>query len=418
MITGHRIVRLFQLRRGVASSHPVERSLVVIPALVLVLGAIACGKPGAGWQGTIQVENGVTTVQNPAQGIWDLRGRPGLSLIKESQIGALDGPAELTFAGIADIAVNSTGEIYVADRRLAEIRKFDKDGKYVLTFGRKGQGPGEFQSIRVLSIGSNGEVIVYDDMLGRVSIYADTGELRTTTKKLLETEWISPARIFCSDSGYVLFGKVGEGLPLFHEFGEDWSFKGSFIAYEPIDNKDFEAAWLNFSPGYCDFQGSGDILLTKPFHDNRLLLYKDKKLTRIIERRSDIKKPYEVETFRDVQKAMGLQRQHDFASFGQGVAYLGMSFLTSRGVFRMPSGDIVNFISIRKGKEPVDAASRKDRNLWDLAVELYDPEGRLLSFTMLGPDPGYDIRRMNPSGLFYAIEQKDFPKVVTFRLKY
>jgi hypothetical protein len=37
---------------------------------------------------------------------------------------------------------------------------------------------------------------------------------------------------------------------------------------------------------------------------------------------------------------------------------------------------------------------------------------------MLGPDPGYDIRRMDPSGLFCAVEQKDFPKVVTFRLKY
>ncbi|RPJ03173.1 MAG: 6-bladed beta-propeller, partial [Candidatus Aminicenantes bacterium] len=191
MIAGHRIVRLFQLRRTIASSHPIERSTVVIPALILVLGAVACGKTGAEWQGTIQVEDGVTTVQNPAQGIWNLRGSPGLSLVKESQIGALDGPAELTFAGIADIAVNNYGEIYIADRRLAEIRKFDKDGKYILTFGRKGQGPGEFQSIRVLSIDSNGEVIVYDDMLGRVSIFADTGELRTTTKKLLETEWIS-----------------------------------------------------------------------------------------------------------------------------------------------------------------------------------------------------------------------------------
>jgi hypothetical protein len=418
MITGHRIVQLFQFRRGIASSHSIERSIAVISALVLILGAVACGKQGAGWQGTIQVENGVTTVENPAQGIWDLQGRPGLSLIKERQIGALDGPAELTFAGISDIAVNNNGEIYIADRRLAEIRKFDKDGKCILTFGRKGQGPGEFQSIRLLSIAPSGEVIVYDDMLGRISIFADTGELRTTTKKLLETEWISAERIFCSDSGYILFGKVGEGLPLFHEFGEDWSFKGSFIAYEPIDNKDFETAWLNFSPGYCDFQGSGDILYTKPFHDNRLLHYQDRKLTRIIERRSDIKKPYEVEIFRDVQKAMGLQRQRDFASFGRGVAYLGLSFLTSRGVFRMPSGEIVNFISIRKGKEPVDAAIRKSKNLWDLAVELYDSAGRLLSHTVLGPDPGYDIRRMDPSGLFYAVEQKDFPKVVIFRLKY
>ena len=403
---------------GIESRRPLERGLFVAAVLALLLCAASCGKPGAGWQGTIQVVNGVTVVRNPAKGIWDRQGRTGLSLVIERQIGALDGPEELTFAGISDVAVNGVGEIYVADRQLAEIRKFAKDGKHLLTFGRKGQGPGEFQSIRVLSVNRRGEVVVFDDRLGRVSVFSENGELRTTTRKLLETEWIAPARIFCSDSGYVIFGKVGEGLKLFHEFGEDWSFEGSFIDYEPVDNKDFEAAWLNFSPGYCDFQGPGDILYTKPFHDNRLRLYKDRKLTRIIERESDIKKPYEVEVFHDVQKALGLQRKYDFASFNGDVAYLGRSFLTSRGVFRLPTGDIANFLLIRKGTGPVEPASLEDRNLWDLAVELYDREGRFLSSTVLGPDPGYDIRRMDASGLFYAIDQKDFPKVVTFRLKY
>jgi hypothetical protein len=412
------MVQLLRPTPPIALSGLVGRGLFAAAALALVLCAVSCGKQGAGWQGTIQVVNGVTVVRNPAEGIWDRQGRTGPSLVKELQIGALEGPAETTFAEISDVAVNGQGEIYVADRRLAEIRKFDKDGKHLLTFGRKGQGPGEFQSIRVLAIGRRGEVVVFDDMLGRISVFSDGGELRTTTKKLMEKEWVAPARIFSSDRGYVLFGKIGEGLKLFHEFGEDWSLEGSFIDYEPVDNKDFEAGWLNMSPGSCDFKGLKDILYTKPFHDNRIRLYKDQQLTRVIERESDIKKPYEVEVFRDVQKALGLQRQRDFASFNRDVAYLGLSFLTSRGIFRMPSGDIVNFLAIRKGTEPVDAAVRKDRNLWDLTLELYDPEGRLLSHAVLGPDPGYSIRRMDAGGLFYAIEQKDFPKIVTFRLKY
>ena len=417
-MTANRLVRLLHLTPVIASRGLVGRGLIAIAALALFLCAVSCGKPSAGWRGTIQVVNGVTVVWNPAEGIWNRQGRTGPSIIKELQIGALDGPEETTFAAIADVAVNGHREIYIADRRLAEIRKFDKDGKHLLTFGRKGQGPGEFQSIRVLSVGRRGEVIVFDDMLGRISVFSDSGKLWMTTKKLLEKEWVAPARIFSSARGYVLFGKIGEGLKLFHEFGEDWSFGGSFIEYEPIDNKDFENGWLNMSPGSCDFKGLEDILYTKPFHDNRIRLYKDQKLTRIIERESAIKKPYEVEVIRDVQKALGLQQQRDFASFNRDVAYLGLSFQTSRGVFRMPSGDIVNFLSIRKGHEPVDAAEGKGKNLWDLAIELYDPEGRLLSFTVLGPDPGYSIRRMDSTGLFYAIEQKDFPKIVTFRLKY
>ncbi len=93
-------------------------------------------------------------MRNPKQGLWDSRGNVDLTIAKEQQIGELDGPEELTFVDIADVAVNSIGDIYAADRRLNEIRKFDKDGKYLLTVGRPGQGPGEFQRAKILSVNS------------------------------------------------------------------------------------------------------------------------------------------------------------------------------------------------------------------------------------------------------------------------
>jgi hypothetical protein len=107
-----------------------------------------------------------------------------------------------------------------------------------------------------------------------------------------------------------------------------------------------------------------------------------------------------------MDKAVATQRQYDFASFGQGIAYLGRAFQTSSGVYRLPDGTIVNFISIKRAK-----------NLWELGVELYDDSGKLLSYSVLGQNLGYDIRCMDASGLFYAIERKDFHKVVMFRLK-
>ncbi len=398
----------------------VAKAALIGPAfLVLLLSAASCRKQNQGWGGTIRTVNGVTVVHNPARGIWDVQGRAPVIMALEREIGALEGPAEVVFRQIADVAVNSKGEIFVADEQLTEIRKFDKEGKHLLTFGRRGQGPGEFQSIHVLSIDPRDDVMVFDGMVGSISIFSENGELRTTTKKFLETDWVDAAEIYRAGRDYVLFGKKGEGLSLFHRFDEDWTFKGSFIDYEPLDNKEFEMMQLGFYPGNCDFRGPDDIIYAKPFYDNRLLVYKDKKLARIIERESDIKKPYEVEVFHDVQKAMGLPRgAYDLQTFGRGVAFMGRTFQTSIGLFRLPSGAIANFLSVRNTKDSWEEAKRSGKkSIFDLVVEIYDADGRLLTYAVLGPDLGYRIRCLDESGLFYATARQDYPKVVMFRLK-
>lgn len=46
-----------------------------------------------------------------------------------------------------DMAVDGQRNIYVVDYRNARIQKYDYSGKYLNSFGRKGQGPGDFQSV-------------------------------------------------------------------------------------------------------------------------------------------------------------------------------------------------------------------------------------------------------------------------------
>lgn len=120
--------------------------------LLVFFMSVSCGKQKAEWKGTIEEVDGVTLVRNPKEGIWDSKDNGEVTIIKEHQIGQLDGPEEFLFVYIVDATVNSKGDIYVADRRLNEIRKFNKDGEYLLTIGRQGQGPGEFQSIRTASV--------------------------------------------------------------------------------------------------------------------------------------------------------------------------------------------------------------------------------------------------------------------------
>ena len=387
----------------------------IIPAVLLLLVFIvlvSCQQQKAEWKGTIVEVDGVTVVRNPKEGLWDSQEEAKVAMIKERQIGELDGPEEFLFVLISDVAVNSKGDIYVADRKLNEIRKFNKDGKHLSTLGRRGQGPGEFQSIHIVSVNTRDDLIVFDNMLERVSIFSDNGEHKETTKNLMEGSWIAPSKIFAFDGSYIFFGKLGDSLKLFHSFGPDWEIKESYIDYEFIDNREFEEHSLNFRSGNCLFQDNGDILYTKYYYDNQILIYRNKELVKIISRESDIKNPYEILVFHDVKKALNLQRDpkyqdYDFRSFGQGIAFFGKSFQNSLGLFQLSDGHLVNFLNIRKSKDN-----------WEFGVEIYDSEGKFLKYSKLGENLYYDVRCMDSNDLFYAIERKDYNKVIMFRLQY
>ena len=386
--------------------------LLIVLFLLVLFMLISCRQQRTQWKGTIDEVNGVTVVRNPMEGIWDSKEKANITIIKERQIGELDGPEELLFVYISDVAVNSKGDIYVADRQLNEVRKFNKDGEYLLTLGRRGQGPGEFQSVTLVSVNINDDLIAFDNMLGRVSIFSDNGEHKETTKKLMGGSWIAPSEIFATGGNYVFFAKLNNSLKLFHEFGQDWDITESYIDYEFIDNQEFEEHSLNFRPGNCLFRDNGDILYTKYYYDNQIFIYKKKELAKIISRESEIKKPYEILVFHNVNKALNMRsdqkyKDYDFYSFGQGTAFFGKSFQNSLGIFQLSDGHIVNFLSIRKSKR-----------LWEFGVELYDSEGKFLKYSKLGENLYYDVRCMDSNDLFYAIERKDYNKVIIFRLQY
>jgi len=237
-------------------------SIAIFLSAFIIL--ISCGKQKAEWKGSIEEKDGVTIVNNPKEGIWDLKEKGEVTIRIEHQIGQLDGPEEFLFDSIVDATVNSKGDIYVADSGLNEIRKFNKDGEYLLTMGRKGQGPGEFQYISTIAVNSHDDLIVFDSMLRRISIFSDNGEHIKTTKILLPDSEISPSKIFATNAKNVIFGIIINSLKLFHEFDRDWHIKESYIDYEIVDNKEFEGdfGFLAGFLGHCWFQDNGDILYT------------------------------------------------------------------------------------------------------------------------------------------------------------
>lgn len=70
-----------------------------------------------------------------------------------------------------------TGDIAVADGGLARVMIFDSGGRHLLTTGRKGRGPGEFDWISELFVSSD-SIWIHDQNLRRMTVLALDGQVR------------------------------------------------------------------------------------------------------------------------------------------------------------------------------------------------------------------------------------------------
>jgi len=89
-----------------------------------------------------------------------------------------DGPD--TFNQPSDVVVASNGNIFVADghggNSNARIVKFDKTGKYLTEWGRKGAGPGEFDTPHGLALDAAGRLLVADRGNSRIQMFDQNGK--------------------------------------------------------------------------------------------------------------------------------------------------------------------------------------------------------------------------------------------------
>jgi len=74
---------------------------------------------------------------------------------------SLEGDSKTYFYEPGGVAVDKNGNIYVSDSGNQRIVRFNSKGEFIKSFGRKGQGPGEFLSPWQIAIYDN-ELYVYD----------------------------------------------------------------------------------------------------------------------------------------------------------------------------------------------------------------------------------------------------------------
>ena len=115
-------------------------------SIVLFLSAfiplISFGGQKAEWKGTIKEEDGVTVVYNPQDPIYKnniFNIEEELSIERKSSK-----HKEEMFQNIVSLVIDDAGNIYILDKKAANIKIFNKDGNFLKIIGRRGEGPGEF----------------------------------------------------------------------------------------------------------------------------------------------------------------------------------------------------------------------------------------------------------------------------------
>jgi hypothetical protein len=124
----------------------------IVLSISALMMLVSCQQQKAEWKGTIEEVDGVTIVKNPKEPMY---GEDVFSLEEELSIGEAEGRQEYMFSQIGPLAIDEDERIYVRDRQEKHIKVFDKNGKYLMTIGRKGQGPGELSGAGAISVNQN-----------------------------------------------------------------------------------------------------------------------------------------------------------------------------------------------------------------------------------------------------------------------
>jgi len=95
---------------------------------------------------------------------------------EELSIGEIEGDENYMFGMRVYFNVDDEGNIYVTDWDRKRIQKYNPQGKYIQTIGRKGQGPGEFQNVWVPRFDEDSNMYVTDIAGHRISFFDKEGK--------------------------------------------------------------------------------------------------------------------------------------------------------------------------------------------------------------------------------------------------
>lgn len=127
-----------------------------------------------------------------------LYGELKLDITEEILIQESETEEAYIFKAVSDIAVDSSGNIYLLDRD--RVLKYDQHGKYLKTIGRIGQGPGEYISPLGLFVSEERELYINDQGKRAILKFSENGDFKEMTRLKSSVE---RGNFFIDDKGYI-----------------------------------------------------------------------------------------------------------------------------------------------------------------------------------------------------------------------
>jgi hypothetical protein len=161
-------------------------SLFVMSSMAAKVGGRTTAGAASGQKIDVRKEDGVTVVRNPKSPVPQPGGPSKLILTQDLVIGQDPAGGPDLFAELRSVGVDDQENIWTLDWEDIKVRVFDKTGKLISTFGKKGQGPREWQSPNRMVVLPNGTAAVLD--VNKLTFYSLDGtclkELSTARSRM------------------------------------------------------------------------------------------------------------------------------------------------------------------------------------------------------------------------------------------
>jgi hypothetical protein len=153
---------------------------------------------------SVETVNGVRLVHNGKEGKWGKTPRVQAELVRTlGDVAAED--ESVAFYMPAGMAVDEKGNLYILDTGNHRVQRFSPDGRFFASFGRQGQGPGEFAYPDSIDVDAAGMLWVSDPNNQRIQVLTSEGAERKTVGFVKERV----GKIRLTKSGLVMAGEGG-----------------------------------------------------------------------------------------------------------------------------------------------------------------------------------------------------------------
>lgn len=138
----------------------------------------ACGTrsdapSGADWAAVVDTAGDTITVRTLSGSVWT----DTAALVTEISIGEADGSDEYIIGEPRSVAVVTDGTILVLDTQVPVLRAYAADGTHLRDLGRRGSGPGEYESPDGMTVLPDDRILVRDPPNGRITVFDVEGTL-------------------------------------------------------------------------------------------------------------------------------------------------------------------------------------------------------------------------------------------------